>query len=129
MPIRLPDDPADRPWDDDEPIDSLSFVEVCNEAREKAIDARKHAMKMMFPFALRALLDGASAEEVAEACGFPRERRKRPQSVDLYTMVTSQMLGMVMEDADGEPSDPVQALTQWLKEGLDGFIKERSESS
>lgn len=118
-------DLADQLVPGDPPIDNVSMLEVCNEARIEAIAAREHALKMMRPFALRALLDGHDPHRIAAACGFGGGAEHEHEDDDEDGVEPGDMYSLtgLFLYKQSKP-EPLRAFTKWLQGGIAEMVKE-----
>lgn len=121
----LPLDPSDIPHPEDPPIDSLSMMEVAAEVRQRAIETRAAALRVMTGHALIAIGRGEDPHKVAEACGWKiDDERWKPVLLNTpwgrLTVDQAMQYGMQIEQPD-----PMEQFVNWLCDGVRSLIQEQ----
>jgi hypothetical protein len=102
--------------------DPLSMLDVIEESRQRAMEQRENAVKLLAAFALKAIIEGEDIKAVAERCGFAAAPEKAQEPVGEYSemgFMSSMLLGTVRR----QPS-PHEGFADWVCKALKDRILE-----
>lgn len=120
-----PVDPADVLQPGDPPISSLTLLEVAEDARQRAIEARKTALRFMVATALVAIARGEDPRAVAKACGWSDEDARLPPDATVQTPLGPMIMSDLMYAGfPVQQQDQMERFAEWLADGVKHLIKE-----
>lgn len=98
----------DIPVEGDPPIDAQSMLEVIGETVSTSEARIQAARAMMLPYAVRAILNGTPAADVARACGFQRISKRPGASISMMDALMGNMgyRVIIADDVDEDDLPP-----------------------